>query len=245
MKEDCAKWFVVAAAIIAVVATVVIVISGCQQKTTMATANEEAAVIAVSIYDLWSRGEITVLLSDGSENRSWNVVDYVAGDPAGLLPDKQVVGIYTTRWPFEKDVTTWAILTDGTEVRLKDEFALLPRSAEAFDVPGIYGPSRLELTLRGTSTYSGVIYRDDADPLALDDVVDAWAAYDTVYWMTSDGTVWKLDWESATTVPEVFFVGANGVSHHADEAEGALVSSEERANFPAYGRPDICSPYGD
>ncbi len=243
MKKVSTKWFVAAiVAIIAVVALVVIT-SGCQQKTaTMATAND---TVAVSLYDLWSRGEITVLLSDGSENRSWNVVDYVAGDPAGLLPDKQVVGIYTTRWPFEKDVTTWAILTDGTEVRLKDEFALLPRSAEAFDVPGIYGPSRLELTLRGTSTYSGVIYRDDADPLALDDIVDAWAAYDTVYWMTSDGTVWKLDWESATTVPEVFFVGANGVSHHADEAEGALVSSEERANFPAYGRPDICSPYGD
>lgn len=74
-------------------------------------------------------------------------------------------------------------------------------------------------------------------------VLDYTVAYDTIYWFNLDRDVWAVDWYESSE-PYLFCEDAIAVSHHTDEAEGAVVTWD-RANIDyGYGLP-IYSPYGE
>lgn len=74
---------------------------------------------------------------------------------------------------------------------------------------------------------------------------DAYVAYDTLYWMDTNYNVYECQWMAMEEEPEckLFFENAISVSHHADEAEGAIVEAGS-ANWDGYGYDNIYSPYG-
>lgn len=103
------------------------------------------------------------------------------------------------------------------------------------------------LILRSVSSPSK-IYRVDAtrrEPIweeITSEAVDSNVAYDTLYWMNSEGTVYTVDW--ANTTESVLFVeDALAVSHFEDEGEGAFMP-EGKGNYEAYGYTNVYSPYG-
>lgn len=73
--------------------------------------------------------------------------------------------------------------------------------------------------------------------------LDAYVAYDTLYFMEEDNTVYYILWNEKGATPEVFVRSAYAVSHHSDEAQGAIVP-EEIANYYSYGYSNLHSPYG-
>ena len=87
-----------------------------------------------------------------------------------------------------------------------------------------------------------IVENDGSVTVIAEGVVDASVAYDTLYYMVGN-MVYALDWLNPEASPELYFDGAYAVSHHTDEAEGAIVP-QERANYDAYGYTNLYSPYG-
>lgn len=231
--------------IIAAVLTItmlMLILVGCGDNASAEPTTEDRRVLAVSTYDLRSNGEITIIMSDEYESREHYVVDYTPGDPAGLVPKHDdVFGLYSVRHLGSNEVTTYAILNNGKQERLDKSYALLPKTEDEFGLgPG--GNDRMLASIQDDGTYKITITRKGKDPIIRNKVVDAWSAWEYAYWLIGD-TAYCLDWENPKAQPKVFFKGANGISHCSDEAEGALVPLE-KANYKAYGRDDIYSPYG-
>ena len=96
-------------------------------------------------------------------------------------------------------------------------------------------------------TYDNKLFFIDTDNsvnLISDNTIDAYVAYKTLYFMEEDNTVYSLLWSEKGAIPEVFVKGAYAVSHHSDEAQGAIVP-EKIANYDAYGYSNLYSPYGE
>ena len=222
----------------------VVMLVGCGEKDEdipeEATTVSAPVTVAVDTSELRGCGEITVFNGTDFIHES-SVVDYVGGDPAHLDPYHDVYGIYTILRQGTGDVINKAVLTDGTIVSLDTNYKLLPREQHSFILNGEAKDERkMVFTLQLDGTYALSI---PSAHIVTSNVTDAWTAYDTVYWLVHD-TVYKLDWWDEEAQPEVYYEGAYGVSHEADEAEGALVPLD-KANMQAYGRSDIYSPYGD
>ena len=230
-------------ALLLAVFVLAVALAGCGEDVSVAPgATESAATVAVDVSQLWDRGEI-IIFNGASFIHERNVVDYVEGDPAGLVPKHDdVFGLYSVRHLGSNEVTTYAILNNGKQERLDKSYALLPKTEDEF-VLGPGGNDRMSASIQDDGTYKITITRKGKDPIIRDKVVDAWSAWGHSYWLIGD-TAYCLDWENPKAQPEMYFEGANGISHCSDEAEGALVPLE-KANYKAYGRDDIYSPYGD
>lgn len=148
---------------------------------------------------------------------------YLDVDRSYYLDGKQLV--YFEHGPIEKKVD----VPDGTPkfLRIEDLY-----EDDAF-------VSTIIAAQSGNTVY---IVKDGTVKVISEDVVDASVAYDTLYYMVGD-VVYSLDWLNPEATPEVYFEGAYAVSHHTDEAEGAIVP-QKRANYDAYGYTNLYSPYG-
>jgi len=180
---------------------------------------------------------------EGKGFDSWsNVVDYVEGDPANLCSEP-VHGIFVVLENGSSEAVNMAIKEDGEVERIDAAFKLLPRAAvgETFILVEEEELS-ISLTLQEDNTYS-ISIKGKGMRVESDGVQDAWTAYDTVYWL-QDSNAYSYNWQTAGATPEIYFEGANAISHGSDESEGALVPLE-KANYKAYGRSDIFSPYGN
>lgn len=217
-------------------------LAGCGEPDSTESAN---ATVAVDVSQLRNRGEITI--SNGGDSiHERDVVDYVDGDPADLYDGSgwDVIGIYSMQPQGSDEVENRAILKSGDIVTIDTTLRLLPRKNSSFILNGeAKDEYKIILSLSlDNDGYQMSVVRPGKSTMFINHVSDAWKAHDTIYWMVGD-TVYSLNWwdedESA-----VYYEGAVGVSHCSDEAEGALVPLEE-ANYAAYGRKDIFSPYGD
>ena len=75
-------------------------------------------------------------------------------------------------------------------------------------------------------------------------VYDFNVAYARIYWINENYDVWFSHWQGDDITPMLFYEDALGVSHRADECQGAIVRPGEE-NID-YGPPiPIYSPYGE
>ncbi len=185
---------------------------------------------------------------EGEGFRHWysDVVDFVEGDPSAIAKSNgldPIYGIFVLLGEGSDEPTNMAIFKDGKVARIDTQYKLLPRAN--YGQPYVFCETKeasMTLTLKDSNNYALLINRANQLPIKVDGVDDAWAAYDTIYWL-KDNNVYSLDWEQSGAQPQLFFEGANAVSHGSDESEGALVLLD-KANYDAYGRSDIYSPYG-
>ena len=221
-------------------------------ETETTSTTKPMPVVAIDDEKFWY-GELTIF-NDGQFFHENNVIDYVKGDPRNLvancrpeLNSVDVVGIYAVQENGSNEVTNKAVLANGLTVTLDTHLHRLPQAFNSFEMRSQKEGFLLIMSLNlDSNEYSMTIQRLNNDGVIISEtinhVIDAAIAYDTIYWMVGD-TVYSLDWLDLNAEPEVFFKGAIGVSHYADEAEGALVPTD-KANYEAYGRYDIFSPYG-
>ncbi len=194
-------------------------------------------------------GELTIYVEGEGFDRWYHVIDYVKGDPAGIAEWKgldPIYGIFVILDDGSDEPANMAIFRDG-DVRLIDtQFKLLPRAG--YNKPynfGEFGGASMILTLNcvtDSKPYNLLVKGVGQAPIEVHGIDDAGTADDTVYWL-KDGDVYSLDWQQPDARPRAYFRGANAVSHGSDESEGALVPLKY-ANYEAYGRSDIYSPYG-
>lgn len=220
-------------------------VTGCSQQTNdpvaVSATSAPAAVVAIDTQYLSYHGELVIF--NGEEFiHERDVVDYVEGDPAGLSPYVDTVAIYTLQQQGSAEIETKAVRANGDIVTLQRPLRLLPREKNGltFWSQKRGSSDKAILTLR-QDKYHLEIVLSGQPVFAADGVLDAWAAYDMLYWLV-DHTVYRLNWWDEKHEVEVYCAGAFGVSHHSDEAEGALVPFS-MANARYYGRGDIFSPF--
>lgn len=206
--------------------------AGCSRQT-----DSVAAIDTQYLY----RGELIVF--NGEFVHEYDVVDYVVGDPAAISTYADVVAMYTTQEQgVAEGLYTKVIRANGDIVTLEQPLRLLPREENGLVFNGRSDGEKVSLELdRRTNDYRLTVVRSGQPDLVIEDVSDAWVAYDTVYYLVGD-VVYQLSWWDPIAAPEVYCVGAFGVSHHSDEGEGALVPAK-LANAEYYYRWDILSPF--
>lgn len=205
---------------------------------------EQPKVVAVDVSEFGYRGEITIY--NGEFRHERHVVDYVEGDPAGITGRDDVLGIYIVRRDGESTAETRMILSDGSVEVLEGTKGtaleyLLPRASGEYGWWTSSSEGEIYISLKEDKTYAIRVNGAACGEFAVSGgILDAWIAYNTIYWMVGD-VVYSLDWWTEGAKPEVYYSGAVAVSHHCDEAEGALVPLEQ-ANAAYYSRHDIYSP---
>lgn len=221
----------------------VVAFTGCGQSTRTAV---------VDVQDLGYNNEIIVY--DGNNfYHETQVLDYVKGKSAltsaALAGD--VVGVFAQVQITDKGeetIANKAILADGSIVTLNTHLGIIPREW-SFDFDGPNGQKILFNQGIDESCYNIAIQFPNEDgtlvtKMTVDQVVDAWSNRHRAYWMRLDHKVYVLDWDNPNAKPERYFDGALAVSHHGDEAEGAIVNSMY-SNWSGYGWNSIYSPYGN
>lgn len=221
-------------------------VTGCSQQTNdpvaVSATSAPAAVVAIDTQYLSYHGELVIF--NGAFIHERNVVDYVRANPAKVSPYTDTVAIYTIQQQGSAEIETKAVRANGDIVTLQRPLRLLPREKNGLTFWSQKRGSndKAILTLRQDKyQYHLEIVLSGQPVFAADGVLDAWAAHDTLYWLV-DHTVYRLNWWDESPEVEVYCAGAFGVSHHSDEAEGALVPME-LANAEYYDRWDILSPF--
>lgn len=223
---------------------VLVLFAGCGRAKAK-TAKPGPLIDAELNYD----GGIDIYIEGKGFDHWYGVTDYVKGDPAGIAEWKgldPIYGIFVILDEGSNEAVNMAIFKNGEIKLIGTHFKLLPRTG--YNKPYTFsesGGASMKLTLHTITDdqpYNLLVKGVGQAPVEVRGIDDAWTAYDTVYWL-KDGDVYSLDWQQPNAQPEVYFKGANAVSHGSDESEGALVPLD-KANFEAYGRSDIYSPYG-
>ena len=198
----------------------------------------------VDLHYLRSDGRIVFFdTKNGTFVHEEDVTDFVEGDPLNLLPGYDVFAIYAKTSQVSGRLDNVAILSDGSIVQMPTAFRLLPRCGDggSFSLTGDLNDLSVRAAFAGGNEYSLFIRQGGSRNVTVEHVSDAWVAYDTVYWLVGD-RAYKLEYKNLNAVTELYAENAYGISHHSDEAEGALVP-QQLANASYYGRDDIISPY--
>lgn len=234
--------------ILVAVGVLMVLIVGITRIAMVVLDKEEETVKAASAVavdtEFLQNGQL-IIFKNGEFFHYNDVVSYVEGDPGCLYPKGSVIGEFIITNQSTGKTVAFAILEDGETAQLETQLHRLPLSNgstyTAYD--GGWG----QVLVRPVNdTYSLTINPSEKTSRTIHSVIDYSVAYDTIYWMDSNNpsTVWSLDWTEDGAEPQMYIENAYGVSHHTDEAEGALVAYPQ-ANYEAYGRHDIYSPYGD
>lgn len=205
-----------------------------------------AAVPVIDTEELMN-GKISVYDGRGDIQHFAGVVEYLEGDPGSLYPlstDELATFAVVTG---SGEVENYVVLADGKVEKLQTKFRRLRRNGQAssFKVFETQNGGKVIAQPQLDNTFVLTAAKEEgAKQIFIVGAVDWCVAYDTIYWMEKDSsTVWCINWLEPNPEKAVYCENAYAVSHHTDEAEGAIVPIEQ-ANYTAYGRHDILSPYG-
>ncbi len=237
MTKKSKNWLVVGLLLVLIVGITRII--AMVKKETVA----KASIVAVDTEFL-QNGQL-IIFKNGEFFHYNDVVSYVEGDPGCLYPKGSVIGEFIITNQSTGKTVAFAILEDGETAQLETQLHRLPLSNGSTYTAYDGGWGQVLVRPELNDTYSLTINPSGKTSRAIHSVIDYSVAYDTIYWMDSNNpsTVWSLDWTEDGAEPQMYIENAYGVSHHTDEAEGALVAYPQ-ANYEAYGRYDIYSPYG-
>lgn len=198
-------------------------------------------------------GKITVY--NGKEFLHFDhVVDYEDGDPGNMYPySTDVVASFVTVSEQSGESKYYVVLPSGEIAHVETYLRRIPLATTGeYKVFETGSGDKVSAQHELNDTFTLIVSHDGKVDRMIHNVVDYKVAYDTLYFMDShdagknnrDGNlVWQLNWLDPEPKISVYCGNAYGVSPHTDEAEGALVSYSQ-ANYSAYGRNDIYSPYG-